>query len=979
MFRQLTIATAISAVLCPTFLYAQENTKAENIERVEVTGSRLKGVDLEGTIPLTVLDQDAIKRSGTNTIHELLKDLSVFKGGSGTFSTSESGGTSTSTPAGQSAASLRGMGPSATLTLINGRRVAPSSFAAGTENFVDVNSIPLAAIERIDILATGASAVYGADAVAGVINYILKDDFEGAEVNASYANSFNSHDEGKKQLNLVYGTKIGESNLTVFADIFDRNAFKATDRDFTASSPLVNSYSYLPKLENAPNIYYYSSRDGNELPAPNCQTELVTTEFGEDICAYYPNQDDYLDTPFESLSTGFMFNSSLGGVDWHTDFFYSQTKAKAYSSPSPINQINDEDGPFILEDALFIYDNADGSNDLMDQVFIDPFEFDTQAGREVYGFGFDARFNAPRTVEVETKNFRLVSSLAGDVGDWSWESGVTFSRSSSEQEAIDGIYNRYQFHAAITGELCSDGTLANYDGANLNCVSGDLLPFYNPFVQGDAANDAVLATAQARPTRSGESTVYGWDANFNGELFTFNDLPAYASFGVEARREELTDIPSLDSQARPENRYLVDVFGFGSSLSEADRTQYAAFAEISVSLTDQVELQAAGRYDHYDDFGGTFNPKIGLSYRPTDSLVLRGSWSTSFRAPSLTQAGVKLRTTESTFDCASNQAVSDLYCEGQGTEVSVNSLELGNKNLKAEESEAISVGFAWSPSADTNLTVDYWQFDHEEVIDTNMTAVLDRAITDASLRHCGIVPEGQQGISYDEELCGITDGENGSGLTIEQDGANLNEILANYLEKFPQRKDEEYLPLFRDHVIPLENTGTQTLAGIDIKFDHRFRLSGGDLTFAFDGTHYLEFERNKPGSDAIEKLVGTYRYPENIGRMSIDWEAQSYYLNLGANYTSSYDDDIEGLRGREIDELESLGKLDSQGNHQVDDWLVWDLSAGYYVNKALTLRARIDNIFDKEPPQLYGSSRGFDSINHNAYGARYTFSVSYRF
>lgn len=986
MFRQLTIAAAISASLCPvTSVYAQENVESENIERVEVTGSRLKGVDLEGTIPLTVLDQDAIKRSGANTIHELLKDLSVFKGGSGTFSTSESGGTSTSTPAGQSAASLRGMGPSATLTLINGRRVAPSSFAAGTENFVDVNSIPLAAIERIDILATGASAVYGADAVAGVINYILKDDFEGAEINTSFSDSFNSHDESKKQLNLVYGTKIGDSNLTVFADIFDRNAFKATDRDYTASPSLVNGYSYLPKLENSPNIYYFSSRDGNELASPNCKTELVTTEFGEQICAYYPNQDDYLDTPFESLSTGFMFNSTLGELDWHTDFFYSQTKSKAYSSPSPINQINDDDGPFILEDALFIYDNEDGTNDLMDQLYIDP--FDTQAGREVYGFGFDARFNAPRTVEVETKNFRLVSSLAGDIGDWGWESGVTFSRSSSEQEAIDGVYNRYQFHAAITGELCSDGTLANYDGTNLNCASGDLLPFYNPFVQGDAANDAVLATAQARPTRSGESTVYGWDANFNGELFTFNDLPAYASFGVEARREELTDIPSLDSQARPENGYLVDVFGFGSSLSAADRTQYAAFAEISVSLTDQVELQAAGRYDHYDDFGGTFNPKIGLSYRPTDSLVVRGSWSTSFRAPSLTQAGVKLRTTQSTFDCGANQAVSDLYCMGEGTEVSVNSLELGNQALKAEESEAISVGFAWSPSADTNLTVDYWQFDHEEVIDTNMTAVLDRAITDASLRHCGIVPEGEQGISYENELCGVFDN---SGLNIEQDGANLTEILANYVDEdnkagdknpdnFNPRPGEDYLPLFRDHVIPLENTGTQTLAGIDIKFDHRFALSGGDLTFAFDGTHYLEFERNKPGSDSIEKLVGTYRYPENIARMSIDWEAQSYYLNLGANYTSSYEDDIEGLRGREIDELDELGKLDPEGSHQVDDWLVWDLSAGFYVNKALTLRARIDNIFDKEPPKLYGSSRGFDSINHNAYGARYTLSVSYRF
>jgi outer membrane receptor protein involved in Fe transport len=975
MFRQLTIVATVSALLSPiTCAYAQETQTDTSIERVEVTGSRLKGVDLEGTIPLTVLDQDVIKRSGANTIHELLKDLSVFKGGNGTFSTSESGGTSTSTPAGQSAASLRGMGPSATLTLINGRRVAPSSFAAGTENFVDINSIPLSAIERIDILATGASAVYGADAVAGVINYILKDDFEGAEINASFADSFSGHDESKKQLNLVYGTKIGDSNLTVFADIYDRNAIKASDRSFTANAPLSNSYSYLPKLENAPNIFYNSTLDGSELGAPNCLSDLVTTEFGEQICAYYPNQDDYLNTPFESLSTGFMFNSELGGMQWHTDFFYSQTKSTAYSSPSPINQVDDSDGPFILEDALFIFDNTDGSNDLLDQLYIDP--FDTQSGREVYGFRFDARFNAPRTVEVETKNFRLVSSLKGDIADWSWESGVTLSRSRSEQEATAGVYNRYQFNAAITGELCSNGSLARFDGTNLNCNGGNLLPFYNPFLQGDSANDATLALTQARPTRSGKSTVYGWDANFNGELFTFNDLPVYASFGVEVRREELSDIPSKNSQASAENGYLVDVFGFGSSLSEAKRTQYAAFAEINIPLNDQIDLQAAGRYDHYDDFGGTFNPKVGLSYRPTDSLILRGSWSTSFRAPSLTQAGVKLRTTQSTFDCGANRAVSDLYCMGDGTQVNVNTLELGNANLQAEESEAISIGFAWSPSQNTNLTIDYWQFDHEKVIDTNMTAVLNRTITDASLRHCGLVPTGEQGIAYDQALCDVLDT---NGLNIEQDGANLSEILDTYISEFNPRDDALFLPLNRDHVISLENTGTQTLAGIDIKFNHRFVLPSGDLTFAIDGTHYIKFERSKPGSDSLEKLIGTYRYPENIGRVSIDWDAQAYYLNLGANYTSRYEDDIEGLKSREIDELNDLGVLNSNGNHQVDDWLVWDLSAGYYINDALTLRARIDNIFDKKPPRIYGSTGGFDSINHNAYGANYQLSMSYRF
>ena len=982
MFRKLLTASAVSAVLVttPSILAAQQdetnnkNSDTSSIEKINVTGSRIKGVDIEGAQPLTVIDSEAIERSGANTIHELLRDLSQLKGGTGTFSTSESGGTSNSTPAGQAAASLRGMGPSSTLTLVNGRRVAPSAFAAGTENFVDVNSIPLAAIERIEVLASGSSAIYGADAVAGVINYILKEDYQGGEVNASYSDSFADSDESKKQLNLIYGTKVGDGNLTVFADFYDRNAFKATDRSYTADPALVNSYSYLPKLENTPNIYYYSSRDGNELPAPGCKTELVETEYGEQICAYYGNEDDYLETPFESVSAGFMHNVMIDDVKWATDFFFSSTKSRAYSSPSPINQVDDSDGPFVLEDALFIYDEADGSNPLMDQLYIDP--FDTPAGLTAYGFGFDARFNDPRTVEVKTDSMRLVSSLEGEINEWYWQSGLTLSRSESEQEAIAGVYNRYKFHAAITGELCSDGTPARLRGGDLSCNNGELLRFYNPFLLGDAENDAVLALTQEVPTRDGKSTVYGWDAQISGDLMELDAGYVGAAFGVEARREELSDIPSLNARARAENGYLVDVFGFGSSVSEASRTQYAAFAEFKVPVTDSFEIQAAGRYDHFSDFGSTFNPKLGFVYRPADEIVLRGSWSTSFRAPSLTQAGVKLRTTRSTFDCGANQAVADLYCMGDGTEVSVNSLELGNPNLRAEESEALTFGFGWSPTYDTNLTVDYWQFEHEDVIDTNMTAVLDRAMTDASLRHCGLVGTDEQGISYEEFLCEITDGK---GRTIEEDGADLSQILDNYINEFDPREDELYLPLYRDHVIPLENTGTQDLSGIDVKFDHRWQFGDDDLIVQVDATHYLSFERNKPGSDSIEKLIGTYRYPENIGRVSLTWDTRDYYVNLSANYTDSYADDIEGLRGRELDELDALGVLDSEGNHEVDSWLVFDLSAGYDINKQTTIRLSINNLTDEEPPQLYGSQRGFDSINHNAYGTTYRVGLTYQF
>jgi iron complex outermembrane recepter protein len=960
--RALVVCASCSSLL----VNAEQNNEEQIIEVIDITGSYIRGVDLEGAQPLTVISAEDIRKSGANTLSELLRSVSQTRGGEGSFSTSESGATSTSTPAGQAAASLRGLGPSSTLTLINGRRVAASSFASGTQNFVDINTIPLAAIERIEILATGASATYGADAVAGVINYILKKDYTGAEVNVSHQNSTASSDEGKTNLNLLWGGELAGGNLTLFADYYKRNAFRAEDRSFTKDPRLVSAYSYLPK--GTPNIYYYSSKDGNEIASPDCATPLVTTELGEDICAYYGNEDDYLETPSESTSTGFIFNKEIGDMVWNTDFFYSRTKSTSYSSPAPIDQLDDSEGAFADETALDIFPDEFAS-----KIYIDPFY--TPAGRRLYGFQFDARFNDPRTIEIDTKAMRLVSGISGTYQDWEWETAVTLSKSKSEQAAVAGIYNRYQYHAAIAGELCADGNVASYDqdADSLSCSGGQLLGMYNPFLQNDAANEAILATAQAHPTRDGESTVYGWDARFSGDLFSFGDDFVKAAFGLELRKEEITDVPSEDSRARFDKGYLVDVFGFGSSLSEAKRSQWGAFAEFYVPLSDKVQLQLAGRYDDYDDFGDTFNPKVALTYRPTGDLVLRASWATSFRAPSLTQAGVKLRTTTARYDCSANQAVADLYCEGFGDQRSPNVLELGNAKLKPEESDSISVGFSYSPTDNTNITLDYWQFKHDNLVDTDMTAVLANAITDSSLRHCGLVPEGETGISYDEDLCLVTDN---AGLTIEQQGANLTEILDAWVDFDDPRYAE--LPLYRDHVIQLQNTGTQEVSGVDFTADHKFELSNSSITVALNGTHYVSFEKNIAGSDQIEELIGTWRYPENIANLSLFWDFDNYYAGLTAYYTSAYSDDILRLRGRQIDELLDLGELDENEQRDVSAWTTVRLSAGYEFEHA-TIGLTIDNLFDREPPVAYGSSRGFDSLNHDAYGTTYRLSLTYFF
>ena len=956
---------------------AQEENNEQAVEKITVTGSQIKGVDLEGTQPLVVLNAEDIRNSGASTISELMQQISQTRGGTGSFTTSESGATSTSTPAGQAAASLRGLGPSSTLTLINGRRVAASSFAAGTQNFVDINSIPLSAIERVEVLATGASAIYGADAVAGVINYILKTDYQGVELNTSYGNSFAGSDDGKYNVNLIWGGEVAGGNLTVFADHYDRNAFHAQDRSYTRTPILASSYSYLPK--NTPNIFWYSNRDSMEMANPNCKTPLVTTQLGEDICAYYHNEDDELRSAMESSSAGFIFNRELGDVVWNTDFFYSRTKSSAVSSPAWIAPIDDDpDGaPWVDENTLFEAFGTEVAEDLIYDMYIDP--FDTQAGQTLYGFQYDARFGTPRTVDVETEAMRLVSSLSGEWGDWLWETGVTISTSDSEQVASAGVYNRYKYLAVSHGELCSDGSIADFNGDELSCNQGQLLGRYNPFLEGDAANDALLAAAQEMPTRDGESTVYGIDAKISGDLFELNDQIVSAAFGVEFRREEINDIPSLNARARFENEYLVDVYGFGSSLSSADRNQFGAFAEFYWPITDQIELQVAGRYDDYNYFGDTFNPKVGITYRPHESLVLRGSWSTSFRAPSLTQAGVKLRTTTARYDCSADAQVADLYCEGDGVARSVNVLELGNSQLKPEESESVSVGFAWSPTRDTNLSLDYWSFKHEDLVDTDMTAVLDAAITDASLRHCGLVPEGEQGISYDPALCGVTDL---SGLTIEDDGADLFEILDASIAAGIGRFDE--LPLFRDHVIQLDNTGTQEVSGYDLAFDHSVYFDSGRLTFAVDGTHYASFERNLAGSSEIEELIGTFRYPENIASVRIGWVAERFYTSLTLDYTSSYQDDIKRLRSRNIDEMIALGELsencfdDDSCAREVDSWTTLRFNMGYDFDN-ININLTINNLLDEEPPVVYGSGRGFDSINHNALGANYNLSFSYFF
>lgn len=930
---------------------AQDDPTADDqvVEVIKVTGTNLKGVNMEDAQPLISLDQEQIKNSGAATISELLKNIGVTRGGEGSFNTSTSGATSNSTPAGMASASLRGLGASSTLTLVNGRRVAASSFAAGNTNFVDVNSIPLSAIKRVDILATGASAVYGADAVAGVINYILKEDYDGFEIDLSYGDSDASSNDSKTQISLLYGNDFSNGNITVFADYYKRDAFSYDDRDITRETFSPATTSTFPK------IYWRDTQGELSVVDPACPSDLVTDDFdyggfGDEFCAFDPNPLTQVYPEYESVSGGATFNYEFnGGTVAFAELLYSSTESNATSNSARFRTNDDSSRVFVPTD----HPNFPAA--WLDEIF-------PSDARDIR---IQGRFNAPREITVESESFRLLGGLRGTVGGWDWESAVNYSRSESEQLAVAGIYNRYKFNAALFGELCSDGST--------NCAPDDGGLYFNPF-GGQTGNEQVLSVIEEHPTRDGKSEVLAWDIKFNGNIGTFRGNDIAAALGAEVRREEISDDPSELAVAQIENDYIVDVIDFGSSRVEADRTQWAMFAEFNVPVTEDLDLQAALRYDHYSDFGGDFNPKLSARYQVAENFVFRASWATSFRAPSLSQAGADIRTTSFTARCLDPYA--DAFC-GDSAEISANSLEVGNPDLQAEEAESIGIGFAWDITRNISITTDFWHYKHDNVVDVDAESFLTQAYNNPEqYMYCGLVPEGSLGISIDPFYCTFdVDGVEGETLTADQfavlEGLGVDDLL------------------YRDHVLQLENVGEQETSGIDFTYTQYIDdTAWGDFRITGDLTKLFSYKRDRNRLAEQEQLAGSFRYPKMVGSLSFRWFKEDWSAGITALYTDGYADEtftlsefdllyIEQNQGVTLyDEVD--GELVAR-DREVDSWLTFDGYVGYDVSDNLYLRLSVNNLTDKEPPFVYGGYRNVDFINHDSMGRYYRLSATLTF
>lgn len=860
-FKYSLCALAVSSLCYGNIASAQQNDSSadtQQVERIEVTGSRIKRNDLEGASPIQSIGRVEIDRSGFQNLQQILERLPVT--GSGTFSTRNNSQDSSAN--GTAAVSLRGLGPDATLVLINGRRVGISAFAEGiTNSFVDLNSIPVSAIERVDILKDGASAIYGSDAVAGVVNVVLKKNFDGTELNASTGRTDNgNYDE--HHVSLLWGNSTSSSNSSFILDYFKNSQLGNNEMGRFGTS---NQEPYggldFRSSRGFPGYFYVN---GVKTVDPACPADQLIA--AAQVCVYDYGPDSITIPAAERVGAIFQFDKTFqNDVNAFFEFSFQHNTSEAGGAATPLD-----------ESAGLTVPGSHPNN---------PFGQDIEIGR------FRPVDGGPRRWDIESNTMRLLAGLKGEINGWDWELAAQKARSQSLQ----------------TGGRDQGWVRVDYLQREIN--NGR----YNPF--GGVLNPQdVIDDISTSLVRRGESRMTSADFSLSGEAFSFNERTVLMASGVEYRKEQVSDVPDEQFQ-----RGLI--FGTEAVSAAADRSQWAAYLEFAVPLTDQIEMQLAGRYDHYSDFGSTLNPKVAFRYTMTDDVTVRASWAQGFRAPSLAQIGLGPSESSIFF-------VDTYRCQATGEDCGVLDYNVsfsGNPDLDAEETESWNIGVFYASDSGFDIGFDVWSITQDNKIDISYEEAYQAECNNQNSTICRrLPPVAGQALGVLEQL----------------DGS-------------------------------LRNVSSQDVAGIDLSTHYRFDVNEyGSIRLGLEWTYTQKFEKDK------RNYLGEYQYPEHRWVASADWSLD----NFGASLIFSYIGEFEDTPDIDFD-----GNLDFDQNtsRTVKAHLLTDLQGYYDVNANLRLTLGINNLLDEDPPFAIGNGDddlyGYVSKVHNPRGRFIYGKVSYKF
>ena len=644
---------ALVTVSCAAIARAQD-APDDAPQRVVVTGSQIPRVDAETALPVQILRREDIERSGVMNVEEIVGRITA------TINNPVQAQTigNPKTP-GYSGANLRGFGTQDTLVLLNGRRLPNYAFGEdGAPIGPDLHAIPLAAIDRIEVLTDGASAIYGSDAVAGVINFILRSDYRGAQADLSHKQPLASGGGGRDHQALTVGAGDPVANgynvLAVIEHEHDRG-LAATRRAFAATD-------YLPQIgldktsrSTWPSNFATSSGALVNPLAPDCPSYSVLNGAS---CRFDAASQAQIVPDSDTLSMLAHGGIALGGDGQaYLEWVWSRQRILDHTSASPVF-LGGLDEPVVISPASRFYPNVPG---VTGDIGI-PYYRSLPLG--------------PRMDVARSENARLLIGWRGRAGGWDIDTAAMQSTSRARDTFISGEVDLQAVANAIS--------------------SGQV----NPFGDSGAAGDAVLAATQLKGTaRSSHTDSRGVDLRASRDLAALAGGPATLGLGVDARHESLTDAPTeLSSRAAG---------GAFASPKAGSRDDAAVFAELQLPLRRGLDLQAAIRVDHYSDFGTTTNPKLALRWQPAPALMLRASAGTGFRAPSLSE----LYTPQGRGPGDAG-ATDPLRCKVTHLDEDcfpfVNFLLGGDPALRPEKSRQASLGLVFKPAEDALASIDAW-------------------------------------------------------------------------------------------------------------------------------------------------------------------------------------------------------------------------------------------------------------------------------
>lgn len=692
------LRTAIAAVVASSFssgaalaqdtapAAAGDKKEATKLDTIEVTGSRLTRAAVEGALPVSVIDRASIEASGFSSVGDLLRNT-VFNS-TGAFRAS-SGSSAQSLVA----VDLRGIGSERTLVLIDGRRAPKAPFAPTAQ---DLNAVPLAAVERIEVLKDGASAIYGADAIGGVINIITRKDFEGVEITHQLQGSDRKGGD-VEQGSVTVGVNGGKGNVVFGASYYKRDIIFARNSLFTTpgasffSNNIIVSRDtnrdgeFTPTDEDSGDEYIYAAVPNG---CPNSDPAFYLIPSG--LCGY-----DFTKVSADEAETQNQGLFAKGTYeindDWSVGVNASINRAKSFGRYAPA--LNDlplsipVDSPFLDNEDIVQLGGANGGTAGVIGV----------PDEELYAVALYHRFASlgTRDTTTDANVYDVSGTLSGTVFDIA--------------EVNSGVrYNEYKYFEPGRFFLARTAAQGVLDDGSYD--------FRDPSASPDAA--ALLKATTIR-----ESTWITREAfaDVQFPLFQMSGGQAKLLVGWEYREEDYSDIYDAQSEAG-------QIGGSSGNSAALDRRVRAFFGEAAFPILDNLELSAAFRHDNYSDFGTATSPKISVRYQPLTPLTLRASWSEGFRAPTLDVLSAKpaFSAESITNDQPSCEVGGFIWNAEQATcfnsdgeiqSTQVNATSISNPDLGAEDSEQYSLGFAYDVTSWFDFSLDYYNIEITEVID----------------------------------------------------------------------------------------------------------------------------------------------------------------------------------------------------------------------------------------------------------------------